>query len=337
MNLWVKRLFNSLSPLGRGKGEGETPPLLTSHQRGRKLVNMDLKNKIIAVTGASGMLGVYICRALLAEGARVRGVVRNPQKAAFLEEEGVVFARADLNDRSSLTKAFHGVEALISNAALYSMKKMLAWEENYRANKIGTENVYEAAHQAGLKRIVHISTFGVYKLRIGRAVTEDSPQYEGEKREGGAYRATKQMSEALAWNLAKKYGFQLTTLRPPAIYGARDPNFMNLFKKFMRGPVLPMPTKAIPLVYAGDVAQAVVASLKNDASGGRAYNTGNTNNSLYDFARVWKRVSGHGPLLIPLPMPVGLVIDSSRAERELGFCNRPFVEGLREIMTQEGL
>ena len=50
---------------------------------------MDLKNKTIAVTGASGMLGVYICRALLAEGARVRGVVRDPQKAAFLEKEGV--------------------------------------------------------------------------------------------------------------------------------------------------------------------------------------------------------------------------------------------------------
>jgi uncharacterized protein YbjT (DUF2867 family) len=44
---------------------------------------MELQNRLVAVTGASGMLGVYISRALLAAGARVRGVVRNPKKAAF--------------------------------------------------------------------------------------------------------------------------------------------------------------------------------------------------------------------------------------------------------------
>ena len=52
---------------------------------------MKLKGKTIAVTGASGMIGVYICRALLAAGARVIGVVRNTNKAAFLKDEGVEF------------------------------------------------------------------------------------------------------------------------------------------------------------------------------------------------------------------------------------------------------
>ena len=62
---------------------------------------MDLNGKTIAVTGASGMIGVYICRALLKRGARVVGVVRNPDKAAFLASEGVEFRRADQIGRAS--------------------------------------------------------------------------------------------------------------------------------------------------------------------------------------------------------------------------------------------
>ena len=109
---------------------------------------MIIENKLIAVTGASGMLGVYIVRALLAAGARVRGVVRNPKKAEFLAREGVEFATADLEDRAALTEAFRGCDAIIANAALYSNANK-NWDDNFRANKVGTENVYEAAGSAG--------------------------------------------------------------------------------------------------------------------------------------------------------------------------------------------
>src|SRR5574340_135417 len=103
---------------------------------------MELQGKTVAVTGASGMLGAYICRALLAAGAKVRGVVRNPEKAAFLANEGVTFAVADLADRAALTEAFRGADAVVSNAALYSIRNF-KWADNYKANKEGTENVYE--------------------------------------------------------------------------------------------------------------------------------------------------------------------------------------------------
>ncbi len=100
---------------------------------------MVLKDKTIAVTGASGMIGAYICRALLKRGANVIGVVRNPDKAAFLTREGVTFRRADLADARSLTDAFVGVDAVVSNAALYRLTN-LDWESNYLPNKTGTEN-----------------------------------------------------------------------------------------------------------------------------------------------------------------------------------------------------
>jgi nucleoside-diphosphate-sugar epimerase len=52
-------------------------------------------------------------------------------------------------------------DAVVANAALYSVTNA-RWKDNIEANKLGTENVYEALAAVGVKRAVHISTFGVY-------------------------------------------------------------------------------------------------------------------------------------------------------------------------------
>lgn len=282
------------------------------------------------------MLGVYICRALLKAGANVRGVVRNPDKAAFLAAEGVTFAKADLADRAALAAAFRGADAVVSNAALYSISNM-KWADNYRANKEGTENVYHAAADAGVRRMVHISTFGVYKFRPGKPLDENAPVLDGDKKQGGAYRATKQMSERLARALAKDSGIGLTVLRPTGIYGARDTNLIQPLRMLMKSPVLPFPTGVFPLVFAGDVAEAVVGALRNDAAVDQVYNVGGDNRPLVEFARAWKAAAGKGPLIVPLPAPVRFLVDNGKAERDLGFKNRPFIDGFKAIAAEEQL
>lgn len=297
---------------------------------------MDLQGKTIAVTGASGMLGVYICRSLLAAGANVRGVVRNPEKAAFLAAEGVTFAQADLNDREALTAAFRGADAVVSNAALYSIRNM-KWADNYRANKEGTQNVYYAAADAGVRRVVHISTFGVYKFRPGKPLAEDAPTLDGDKKQGGAYRATKEMSERVAWKIARANRIGLTVLRPTGIYGARDTNLVQPLRLLMKSPVLPFPTGVFPLVFAGDLSEAVVGALRNDAAIDQVYNVGGDNLPLIEFVRAWKEVAGKGPLIVPLPAPVRFLVDTTRARRDLGFKNRPFTAGFKAIANEEPL
>lgn len=296
---------------------------------------MNLQNKTVAVTGASGFLGMYLCRALLAAGARVRGVVRNPDKARFLEQEGVEFARADLADRAALSAAFRGVDAVVSNAALYSVLNQ-RWADNYRANKEGTENVYEAIHDAGVRRVVQISTFGVYRWHLGAPpLTDTSPVLNGERRQGGAYRATKQISEPLAFSISRKYGLATTALRPAGIYGARDTNTMPYLRALMRLPILLLPKFSFPFVYAGDVANAVVAALRNDASADQAYLTAGLNNTVYGFLNAWKEAAGKRNFLIPIPTGTGVFADCSKAERELGFRNIDPVQGLRETFAEE--
>lgn len=297
---------------------------------------MDIQGKTIAVTGASGMIGIYICRSLLRAGAKVVGVVRNPDKAGFLAAEGVEFRRADLADEAALSAAFKGCDAVVSNAAMYVVKKsMHAWAEHEKANLDGTRHVYQAAHQAGVKRVVQISTFGIYRWSIFRMLNEQSPQLDGARRQGGAYRATKQTSEALAWDLARQLGLAVTALRPTAVYGARDYNLMRPVYGLLRLPLLPMPSISFPLVYAGDVADAVVGALKNDASIGQAYNVGGDNIQVAEFMKALHEVLPQSPRVYALPLPVGVKIDNSKAERDLGFHNRPFADALREVVTED--
>ena len=296
---------------------------------------MELAGKTVAVTGATGFLGAYICRALLGAGARVVGVVRNPGKARFLEAEGVEFRKADLMDREALAQAFAGCDAIVSNAALYRMLNQ-SWKANFAANKTGTENVYEAAAVAGVKRVVHISTFGVYRWHLGLPViNDDSPVLDGSRRQGGAYRATKQMSEALAFSLSATHGIATTAIRPAGIYGARDPNTMPWFRWLMRLPILPIPTFRFPFVHAGDIAAAVVGALRNDATAGRAYLTAGRSDTLYDFFKGYKAASGKRTWVIPIPLPTGVVIDCSRAEHDLGFSNRSYADGIREALDAD--
>jgi nucleoside-diphosphate-sugar epimerase len=296
---------------------------------------VELSNRTVAVTGATGFLGAYLCKALLATGARVVGVVRNPDKAAFLADAGVAFRKADLMDRAALARAFEGCDAVVSNAALYAMLNQ-RWEDNYRPNKEGTENVYEAMAQAGVKRAVHISTFGVYRWHLGLPVIDHtSPVLDGERRQGGAYRATKQISEALAFRISEAHGIATTAVRPAGIYGARDQNTMPWFRALMHLPILPVPTFRFPFVYAGDVANAVVGGLRNDQSAGKAYLIAGRADTLYDFVKGWQTAAGKRNLVFPLPLPIGMRIDCSAAERDLGFHNVAYADGLRESFADE--
>lgn len=296
---------------------------------------MELRGKTVAVTGASGMLGPYLCRALRAAGANVRGVVRNPAKARFLEGQGVTLALADLSNRDALTEAFRGCDALVSNAALYRVLN-LSWKDNFRANKEGTQNVYEAAARAGTPRVVHISTFGVYRWRLGGApFDEQSPTLDGARRQGGAYRATKQLSEALAFELSARHGLATTAVRPAGIYGARDHNLVPYIRALFRSPVIFAPKFSFPLVYAADVADAVVGALQNDASAGQPYLTAGANVTLHAFLCAWREASGKRNWIVPIPTGLGMYVDCSKAERELGFRTRPFVQGLRETFEDD--
>ena len=95
---------------------------------------------------------------------------------------------------------------------------------------------------------------------------------------------------------------------------------------------------AIGFVYAGDVAEAIALALERDVAVGRAYNTTDRGDRTFaDFADAWRDAGGRTPALrLALPTPFRMQFDPTRAERELGWRNRPLVDALRDTLAREG-
>jgi len=302
---------------------------------------MQLKGATVAVTGATGFLGRYVVDVLLSRGAHVVGVVRNPERVPGLVERGVELRQANLADRDGLLAGFHGVDAVVSNAALFSLKNV-SWQDHVNANVDGTRNVVEAIAATGVRRVVHVSSVAVYRRRRGPIINEAHRQRsQGRLRlPWTVYPISKALSEQLAWRIANERGLELTTVRPCAIYGAFDANFTTVFRRIMAVPKVPLsfvPVLArVPLVYAGDVAEAIALALENPAAVGKAYNITGDNRSLRQFARAWVEAGGpSGSIKLPLPAPIRQRFDNALAKKELGWRNRPLVDALRETFALE--
>jgi nucleoside-diphosphate-sugar epimerase len=303
-----------------------------------------LQGKTIAVTGATGFLGRYIVDVLLKRGAHVIGVVRNPNRVPELARRGVQLRTADLAQPDKLVHGFTGADAVVSNAALFAVGKMFAlgngvWEEHHRTNIQGTRNVFEAVAAAQVPRVVHVSSVAVYASRSQPTISEDHPQLTEHTRRTptNAYQISKAVSEQLAWQLAEQHGLQLTTVRPCGIYGAFDPNFMRVFKRLLSLPVAVFPVWLhLPLVYAGDVAEAIALALEKPIAIGKAYNVTGDDRPIEEFVQAWKDAGGTSPwLTIPLPVPLRQAFDHSRASDDLRWRNRPLVDALRETLALE--
>ena len=299
---------------------------------------MQLAGASIAVTGATGFLGRYLVDTLLARGARVIGVVRNPDRVPELRDRGVELRRADLAERDRLEAGFRGADAVVSNAALLSLRNQ-RWADYVQTNVQGTVNVCDAAAAAGVQRVLYISSVNVYRGRRQRVVDEDHVQYGPEvpPRRFNAYSLSKALAEQAALRQARAQPLDLTVLRPGAIYGAFDGNFMPVFRALMWPKLTLYPAYfRLPMVYAGDVAEAVALALEKPASIGRAYNITGEDRSAWDFARAWRQAGGRSPwLMLPFPLPYPRVYDTARALRDLGWRARPYLDGLRETLARE--
>jgi nucleoside-diphosphate-sugar epimerase len=297
---------------------------------------MNLHGARIAVTGATGFLGRYIVDALLARGAHVIGVVRNPDRVPGLAAR-IELRRADLGDPAALARGFAGAAAVVANAALFSLGN-LRWADHERANIEGTRNVLEAMTHAGVRRLVHVSSVAVYRGR-GRAIPEDHPQLGPDSRRTftNAYAISKALSEQLAWEKARALGIAMTAVRPCAIYGAFDPNFMRVIRRLMSLPVSVTPVLLrLPLVHAGDVAEAIARALERPVAVGRAYNVTGAARPFAEFLAAWREAGGPAPrVAIPIPVPFAIGYDTSRAEADLGWRSRSYLDGLRETFARE--
>src|SRR3982750_2151382 len=122
---------------------------------------VDEPNKCILVAGASGAVGRRLCRLLVADGWRVTGTTRSPEKAAALQALGVVPIVVDVFDAERLLSVVAEAQPAIVihqltdlPPALDPTKMAEARVRNARLREIGTRNLVAAAVAAHATRMV---------------------------------------------------------------------------------------------------------------------------------------------------------------------------------------
>jgi dihydroflavonol-4-reductase len=315
---------------------------------------------MIAITGASGLVGGNLVRALLAQGRLVRALVHHDRRA--LDELDVETVRADLNDPASLERAFEGAQAVYHLASSISIR-MENWDELERVNVVGTQNVIEACLRCGVEKLVYFSSIHAYRQEpFDFPLDEDRPLLSDER--VPPYERSKAVAERLA-RQAPERGLPTVIIIPTAILGPYD------FRPSYLGQALGLlARRRIPaLVHGGydwvDVRDVVAGAMQAERLGrsGSRYILSGHWRSLKELARVAAETTDKSAprfvvpiwlaeLFQPLMASLAQINDSqpiytkamlnalhsnrqishARATRDLGYAPRPFESTLKDTL-----
>jgi nucleoside-diphosphate-sugar epimerase len=207
----------------------------------------------VAVTGAAGFIGSAMCRRLAAEGHDVIGIDLDPGAAARVTAAGAQFRRADVADRGAVRGALDGAGLVVHTAALLPGSGGMS--DSVRVNVGGTENVCIAARDAGVDRVVHVSSVAAWGYDFKTDITEDEPLAT---RSPHPYVATKAASELVA----RKYG--ATIVKPGDVYGPESQPWAVLPFELIKGGRIGLPMKGrgiLTLVYVDDLVDCIYRAL----------------------------------------------------------------------------
>ena len=180
---------------------------------------MSGSSPVVVVTGANGFVGGRVCAALVERGATVRAVVRRAGSAPELP--GIDEYVGDFADPDFAARAVEGADAAVTTVHPMGSDH----ETQRRVGVEGTTTFARAAADAGLQRLVHFSTAGVYDRSPGVGDVDESAGLVDD--DAGDYPVTKRDADAA---LAGIEGITRVLLRPPAILGPGETSVWNTLR-----------------------------------------------------------------------------------------------------------
>jgi nucleoside-diphosphate-sugar epimerase len=314
----------------------------------------------IVVTGATGNVGAPIATRLAAEGARVRALVRDPDRARALLPDNIELVAGDVTDPPSVRAAMAGCDVVYHAAGLPEQ-----WRRDpadfTRVNVEGTRNLVDAALECGAARFVYTSTIDVFAWTPGQPFDESTLDPNPRPTH---YERSKQAADALVAEAVSR-GLPAVFLHPSAVYGpapALTPGLNDFLVRLARREIPMLLPGGMPVVFSEDVAEGHIRAAAQAPVGGR-YILSTTYHTLAEIAaavarhvsrarvprfmplRVARAASIAGeavakvigrPPLIPRgtlhfleshPVP-----DATRARQELGWAPVAFADGVQQAL-----
>lgn len=282
----------------------------------------------VLVTGGTGFLGSHIVEGLLSQpGVEVFALVRDPCRPRWLEGEARV--RLIAGDLRNVPALPDGLSAVYHAAGSTKTLKSSAY---YTVNRDGTTNLLRAlGRPSGRLRFVHVSSLAAAGPSTpGRGVCEDDPP-----RPVSHYGRSKLQAEREVLNCRDR--FSVVILRPGAIYGPRDEDFLEYFRWIKRG-VRPQlgRRKLMSLVYVRDAVRAALLAGRADGPEGEIFHIADSAPCAWeDIGQIAAGLLGKRPVKVRLPLWTAYVA-SAAAEgagrllgQEKGLMNRDKVKLMR--------
>lgn len=240
--------------------------------------------RTVTVFGGSGFIGRYVVARLADRGWTIRVAVRNPRRANFLRPLGnvgqIVPIRTRLQNAEEVQAAVAGADAVVNLVGILAP----SGKQTFAAIQAeGPGLIAEAAAAQGIERMVQVSAIGA---------DPDAP---------ADYARTKGLGERAVRAALPR----AVILRPSIVFGPED-GFFNRFAAMARlSPALPLigggHTRFQP-VYVGDVADAAVAALENEAARGMTYELGGPHvYSFKELMQILLKTIRRKRLLVPIP------------------------------------
>ena len=316
------------------------------------------------MTGGTGFIGARVAAKLRERGDQVVALVRSRGKAAELERIGCEIAEGDLSASETIRAAAEGCDGVVHAAAIYKVGIPKGEREGmYDANVRGTERVLDAAFEAGVGRIVYVSTINAFGNTHGEVVDE------GYTRPGNDYVSyydeTKFLSHKVALDRIAK-GVPVTIVQPGGVYGPNDHSEVgNMIDQTRSGKLraLPFPKLGLNLVHVDDVADGIILALDRGQIG-ESYVLGGEITTMRGLVDKVAAIEGRKPPARDLPtamikaaIPVGPLVGKlmgfppnfkelvsasdgvtywardDKARAQLGYSPRDLDTGLRETLA----
>lgn len=299
------------------------------------------------ITGAQGCIGSWIVKALIERGDAAIVFDRSDDSrrlSAIMSDKDLAkvrFITGDITDGASVLTALteSGAAKVIHLAGLQVPTCRVEPVTGALVNVAGTLNVFEAARQLELKRVVYASSAAVYGMNDDDVALDETAECEPTTH----YGVFKRANEGNARVYYLDHGLSSVGLRPLTVYGVnRDTGLTSDPTKAMKSAVLGRPFHirfggATDFQYVADTAAAFIACADKSPEGAHVFNLHGETVSVDRIANFINASAADGELITfgGPPIPIAPAMDDSAIRRVIGALpSTPLETGMRETMEK---
>lgn len=305
-----------------------------------------------------------MARKLRERGDDVVALVRDPLKAGELRGLDCELVEGDLSSQDAIRRGCEGADSVFHIGAVYKVGIPKSEQPAmHEANVGGTERVLQAAVDAGVKRVLYVSTVGAFGNTKGQVVDEEFERTDLDWL--SCYDETKYRAHQVAGDWIAR-GAPVVIVQPGGVYGPGDHSEVgNMIEQASKGklPAKMFPEMGMMLAHVEDIADGILLA-HDKGKIGEAYVLSGEKATIGELIDRVAALSGRKPPRFTMPgvvlrvsAPLGPVVGpmmgfppnlgelvkvsdgvthwarDDKARRELGFAPRDLDTGLRETLT----